>query len=240
MPFGHTDNQSDIATFICPCCAYDGLARRPYERWPDRLPVDATPPYEVEFGTGSHERCRCCGFEFGHHDDPQTGPLMSFESYRASWIRSGSRWLDPALRPIQWSLDRQLGGAGIDPPRLTVSHGPLMTGEAMIQRLRSVCPEAVGVLDIESEYSSEPQTHTVLSDLCRFAERAYESQDSEVVRRCLSVVAESFECGTDYLCNAVAVSFVEGCDHTTEFVRSWPAALRAEEHRQRTWYQSQR
>ncbi len=35
----------------CPCCGWDELDQKPYERWPDRLPVDATPPYEDSFAT---------------------------------------------------------------------------------------------------------------------------------------------------------------------------------------------
>lgn len=30
-------------SYTCPCCGWDGLDHKPYERWPDRLPVDAAP-----------------------------------------------------------------------------------------------------------------------------------------------------------------------------------------------------
>jgi len=101
-------------SYTCPCCGWGNLDQKPYKRWPDRLPVDAMPPYEDSFGAASYEVCRCCGFEFGNDDNPGT------------------------------------------------------------------------------------------ADLRRFAERAHETGASELSRRCLEVVTETFERGTDYLRNTVA------------------------------------
>lgn len=222
-------------SYTCPCCGWDNLDQKPYKRWPDRLPVDAMPPYEDSFGAASYEVCRCCGFEFGNDDNPGTATPESFESYRASWMRSGARWFSESLRPSSWSLDDQLGRAGIDPPRLELPRANLITAESLVETLRSACPEFAPTIDEHLDYNDGLLTHVLLADLRRFAERAHETEASELSRRCLEVVTETFERGTDYLRNAVAVSFVEGCDERTDFVRTWPTALRDEAHRQRTW-----
>ena len=61
-------------------------------------------PWESDNNTPTFEICPCCGAEFGYDDyTPQ-----SVMAYRENWIKSGSKWFDPAKKPDNWSLEKQL------------------------------------------------------------------------------------------------------------------------------------
>ena len=100
--------------FVCPCCGYRGLSRKPYKGLTD---LSATrglePPYEQYFGDPSYEVCSCCGFEFGNDDNPGTGVPASFEEYLKEWVQSGCDWLDSTRKPTGWQLGEQLKQAGL-------------------------------------------------------------------------------------------------------------------------------
>lgn len=61
-------------------------------------------PWGSDNNTPTFEICPCCGAEFGCDDyTPQ-----SIMAYRENWIKSGSKWFDPAKKPDNWSLEKQL------------------------------------------------------------------------------------------------------------------------------------
>jgi hypothetical protein len=100
--------------FICPCCGYDGLEVQAFENAIDLpVPEEIKPPYSLHFGIPSYEVCNCCGFEFGNDDEPGAAEPESFRSYLNNWIVGGARWFDPALQPLNWSLQAQLNAARI-------------------------------------------------------------------------------------------------------------------------------
>jgi hypothetical protein len=49
--------------------------------------------------------CDCCGVEYGYEDCLQTG----VEKYRQEWLSTGASWSNPKAKPLDWSLERQLG-----------------------------------------------------------------------------------------------------------------------------------
>ena len=103
--------------FVCPCCGYEGLDHRPYQRLSGPpVSADARPPYEAYFGMPSYEVCACCGFEFGNDDNPGTAAPVSFRSYLNEWVADGAEWFSPDKQPADWSLHHQLRAAGITPP----------------------------------------------------------------------------------------------------------------------------
>ncbi|MFG2310525.1 hypothetical protein ACGFS9_17900 [Streptomyces sp. NPDC048566] len=48
--------------------------------------------------------CECCGGESGCDD----GSLDAVRRYRESWVADGAPWFEPAARPSDWQLSRQL------------------------------------------------------------------------------------------------------------------------------------
>jgi hypothetical protein len=58
---------------MCPACGYVESAEPPYD----------------ERGSGLHEICPCCGFQFGVTDDDAG---HTFEHWRAAWIAEGLRF----------------------------------------------------------------------------------------------------------------------------------------------------
>jgi hypothetical protein len=108
-------------SFVCPCCGYPDLDCAPYENmslppWLDH----GSPPYHQRYGAASYDCCSCCGFEYGFDDDPgASSTASSFAEYLQRWISDGCEWFEPAKRPMDWSLDRQLDLAAIKmPPQL--------------------------------------------------------------------------------------------------------------------------
>lgn len=107
--------QLKVQKYVCPCCGYPELSSPPYEHlgpppWLDHGP----PPYQERYGSPSYECCACCGFEYGCDDDPGAyARPSSFREYLTEWIAEGCIWLDPILKPDEWSLDDQLRQASI-------------------------------------------------------------------------------------------------------------------------------
>jgi len=80
----------DGAPYRCPVCEESGLGVKPYETWPPPPGLVLRPPYEDLLGRASYEVCPCCGFEFGHDDNPGTGATaVSFAEYRTEWEAEG-------------------------------------------------------------------------------------------------------------------------------------------------------
>ena len=50
------------------------------------------------------ECCQCCGVEHGYQDTT----LDSSRQYRANWLANGAKWNSVQLKPVEWSLERQL------------------------------------------------------------------------------------------------------------------------------------
>ena len=113
-----TEVEMNKATFICPCCGYNGLASPPYSKMDDptiRSTDGVTPPYATMFGMPSYEVCECCGFEFGNDDEPGTSEPVSFSHYRALWIKQDWPWFSPDKKPPNWDLEKQLCNIGLFP-----------------------------------------------------------------------------------------------------------------------------
>jgi len=64
-------------------CGFDGLGEAPFGPHNE-------PSYEV---------CPCCGFEFGCDGD--NDPAV-FATFRQRWIKQGSPWFLPHLKPKNW------------------------------------------------------------------------------------------------------------------------------------------
>lgn len=52
----------------------------------------------------SHNICSCCGVEFGYEDST----INLIHNYRTEWIRNGTKWFNPSLKPQKWSYLKQL------------------------------------------------------------------------------------------------------------------------------------
>lgn len=70
---------------MCPVCGFWGLKEAPYDH-----------------GSPSFEICPCCGFEFGFEEKEDMA------RFRDDWIRKGTPWFTPALKPAEWDLKKQL------------------------------------------------------------------------------------------------------------------------------------
>jgi ribosomal protein L37E len=84
----------DPVNYTCAVCGYPALEEEP------------RPPS----GGGSYEICPSCGFQFGVTDDDEQ---ISYEAWRARWIRDGCPWSGIGIRPPDgWSPHEQMYGAG--------------------------------------------------------------------------------------------------------------------------------
>ena len=225
--------------FTCPCCGWPGLTTRPYERWPDRLPVDAVAPYEEAFGRPSYEVCSCCGFEFGNDDNPGTASGVSFEQYRTEWIiQRGTPWFDSSAKPHDWSIGHQLAAAGIDAFRRELPPQGTMSGRAFADELARTCPETQRLIDEHlADHDGKLLLHLLVADVRRLVLSAFGASNRDVAHRCLLVISHALTEGNDYIRNAIAVSFVEDTGlwdaDVGPFIDSWPAPLRTEAEYQR-------
>lgn len=94
---------------ICPVCGFGGLDRAPYLAYEGpEMVLGASPPYSVRLGDPSHDRCPCCGYEFGYDDDSRARSPVSFEDWRSAWLAAGAPWTEPGRRPPEWDALRQL------------------------------------------------------------------------------------------------------------------------------------
>lgn len=89
------------------------------------------------------------------------------------------------------------------------------------------------------EYDGDMLLHLLVADVRRWCVEAFQSGEYEELHRCLEAMALAIVSDDNYVQNAVAVSFVEDTplwDASMEpFMAVWPAALRAEAARQRSW-----
>ena len=100
---------------ICPACGYTGLLRPPYLGYEGpEMALGTRPPYGLQWGTPSRERCPCCGYRFGYHDARRPGETpMSFDDWRGAWLAAGSQWVDGTRRPAGWNAVAQLAQTGL-------------------------------------------------------------------------------------------------------------------------------
>jgi hypothetical protein len=77
-------------SFICPVCGFPGLKEEPHPKT----------------GGASDEICPSCFFQFGFDDDDRG---ISYEDWRAQWVRDGMPWRGKALLvPRKWDPQKQL------------------------------------------------------------------------------------------------------------------------------------
>lgn len=114
-----------------------------------------------------------------------------------------------------------------------------MTPEAFVDQLRAEVPEAGALVDAHLDEYDELLLHLLVADLRRVLTQAFRDGNVDLVRRGLDVLERALVTGEAGVVNAIAVSFVEGSGGvdpgTQTFIDAWPAALRAEMERQRSW-----
>lgn len=82
-----------MAKYLCPVCGYPELDEPPYLN-----------------GQASFEICPCCGYEFGYNDPNPA----SKETFLRNWVRMGTPWATPSLKPKKWDAKAQLKGIDVD------------------------------------------------------------------------------------------------------------------------------
>ncbi|MEN9352743.1 MAG: hypothetical protein RL318_68 [Fibrobacterota bacterium] len=101
----------------CPVCGWNGLTVPAYANLAEaKVDYAAKPPYAALYGEPSFEMCLCCGYEFGYHDDPESGKPVSFSEHLKNWMAEGTPWYDDAREPGGWRIQDQLRGKGIPEP----------------------------------------------------------------------------------------------------------------------------
>ncbi len=79
----------------CPICGYSGLS---------------SPAY-FDSGEPTYQSCRCCGFEYGYHDEDLG---YTHEQWRQKWIDGGMVWNEKTEKPpLNWDPRKQLLNIGI-------------------------------------------------------------------------------------------------------------------------------
>lgn len=81
--------------YICPVCGFNDLEESPFDQ-------QGTPSYEI---------CSCCGFEFGF--DGANNQIV-FTDFRHRWIKNGTQWFIPKLKPKGWDFKSQLSNLNKD------------------------------------------------------------------------------------------------------------------------------
>lgn len=61
------------------------------------------PPWGAGGTDPTYSFCPCCGVEFGYQDSS----LKGIRRWRERWLQA-NEWDQPHMRPVDWSLDRQL------------------------------------------------------------------------------------------------------------------------------------
>jgi hypothetical protein len=84
-----------MGKYTCPVCGYPDLEE---------------PAWNISTGNPSFEICPCCGCEFGYEDATSIGK----KRYLQKWVRSGTNWFKPDLKPANWDLREQLTRVGIN------------------------------------------------------------------------------------------------------------------------------
>lgn len=107
-----------------------------------------------------------------------------------------------------------------------------------VDLLTQSCPETLPIVaEHLADNDNELLLHLLIADMRRFCLERFETDDTEVLRQCLDVVARGLTDGDEYVENAVAVSFVEDTgwwDRLMQpFMATWPLPLQEEAERQR-------
>jgi rubredoxin len=82
-------------TYTCPVCGYPRLLE---------------PAYDLGTVSPSFNICPCCGCEFGYDD----ATPWAKESFLKNWVKRGSPWFHPELKPSDWNVREQLQSIGIE------------------------------------------------------------------------------------------------------------------------------
>lgn len=115
-----------------------------------------------------------------------------------------------------------------------------MTADDFLAALASAVPETQTVVKEHfKDNDDELLLHLLSSDLLRFARREFGLGHRDVLNRLLEVIDRALRDGTEYVNNAMAVSFVEETPYWDKsmqpFIDVWPSGLRAEVERMRNW-----
>jgi hypothetical protein len=113
-----------------------------------------------------------------------------------------------------------------------------ITVAEFVELLTESCPETVPIVaEHLTDNNNELLLHLLIADVRRFSIERFESDDGDVLRRCLNVVARGLTDGDEYVENAMAVSFVEDIGwwdpSVLAFMAPWPPLLLGEAERQR-------
>jgi hypothetical protein len=107
-----------------------------------------------------------------------------------------------------------------------------MTKELFVDELVRRCPEARPIVAEHLHDHGEILLHLVVADVLRLAIALFNSGEMEALNRCLAVVVTGLTDGTEYVQNAISVSFVEDTpwwdEQMNPFMTAWPEALQAE------------
>ena len=112
-----------------------------------------------------------------------------------------------------------------------------MTAHDFLSVLTSKVPETQHLVTDHLADNGELLLHLLTADLLRYAIEEFNSGRRDKLGRLLSVVEIALCDGTEYVTNAMAVSFVEDTGWwdpgMQPFIDAWPSELRAEVERQR-------
>jgi hypothetical protein len=114
-----------------------------------------------------------------------------------------------------------------------------MSSDAFVATVLEQAPEALPIYEEHLADNDELLLHLFDARLRDLARGAFRSRDHGLAKRVLACIESGLTDGDEYVENAVAVSFVEDSQwwerSEAPYLATWPAALRDEVERQRTW-----
>ena len=112
-----------------------------------------------------------------------------------------------------------------------------MTAHDFLSVLTSKVPETQHLVTEHLAHNDELLLHLLTADLLRYAIEEFDSGHGDKLGKLLDVIESALRDGTEYVTNAMAVSFVEDTGwwdpQMQPFIDAWPSELRAEVERQR-------
>jgi hypothetical protein len=66
--------------------------------------IQSEPPWGIDGKSPTYDFCACCGVEFGYGDASAAG----VQRWRAKWLASGAKWVEPEKAPRNWNAEEQL------------------------------------------------------------------------------------------------------------------------------------
>jgi hypothetical protein len=114
-----------------------------------------------------------------------------------------------------------------------------LTRASIHEAMREAVPEFGPTIDEHLEEFGEDVRYLLFGDMTRFVLAARADGATDLVERCLAFLDLALREGDDSVQDLVAVGFVENVGlwdpANRSFIRSWPAALKAEAQRQADW-----